>query len=158
MSLSPILPGSGVSIVPATWRDLMDLHELEKICFQRDAWPLLDVMGVLTFPQVIRLKAVAGTDLAGFIAVDLRRGQRAAWIATLAVDPGYRKQGIGSGLIIASEEQIDLPVMRLSVRESNFPAIELYRKHGFQQVEIWKSYYRGGVDALVFEKVMKRPA
>lgn len=154
----PILPGSGISIIPATWRDLMDLHELEKICFQLDAWPLLDVLGVLTFPQIIRLKAVDDAKLVGFIAVDLRRAQQVAWIATLAVNPDYRETGIGSGLIEVCEEKIDLPVIRLCVRQSNLAAIELYRKHGYQQVDIWKSYYKGGDNALIFEKLTKRPA
>ena len=67
------LPGSGISIMPATWRDLKELHELEKQCFQLDAWPLLDVIGVLTLPQIIRMKAEEEQVLAGFIAVDLPR-------------------------------------------------------------------------------------
>ncbi|MFV1948799.1 MAG: GNAT family N-acetyltransferase [Anaerolineales bacterium] len=148
------LPGSGIKIVPATWRDLMDLHQLEKACFQLDAWPLLDVMGVLTFPQIIRLKAVEEVKMVGFVAVDLRRSQQVAWIATLAVYPEYRKTGIGSKLLNVCEGKINLPVIRLNVRQSNQSAIELYRKHGYQQVDIWKSYYKGGDNALVFEKIM----
>ena len=150
-------PGGGIRIIPATWRDLKDLHQLEKLCFQLDAWPLLDVMGVLTFPQIIRLKAVEGVNMVGFIAVDLRRSQQVAWIATLAVNPEYRKTGIGSELLNVCEGKIDLPVIRLSVRRSNFPAKELYQKHGYQQVDIWKSYYKGGDDALIFEKILKLP-
>lgn len=147
-------PGSGIKIIPATWRDLMDLHQLEKACFQLDAWPLLDVMGVLTFPQIIRLKAVEKVKMVGFVAVDLRRSQQVAWIATLAVYPEYRKTGIGSKLLNVCEGKINLPVIRLNVRQSNQSAIELYRKHGYQQVDIWKSYYKGGDNALVFEKIM----
>lgn len=147
-------PGSGIKIIPATWRDLMDLQQLEKACFQLDAWPLLDVMGVLTFPQIIRLKAVEEVKMVGFVAVDLRRSQQVAWIATLAVYPEYRKTGIGSKLLNVCEGKINLPVIRLSVRQSNQSAIELYRKHGYQQVDIWKSYYKGGDNALIFEKIM----
>ena len=152
------LPDSGIKIIPATWRDLMELHQLEKACFQLDAWPLLDVMGVLTFPQIIRLKAIEEVKMVGFIAVDLRRSQQVAWIATLAVDPEYRKTGIGSELLNVCEGKINLPVIRLSVRQSNQSAIELYRKHDYQQVDIWKSYYKGGDNALIFEKIIKQPA
>ena len=150
-------PGSGIRIIAATWRDLRDLHELEKICFQLDAWPLLDVMGVLTFPQIIRLKAVDQNQMVGFIAVDLRRAQQIAWIATLAVYPDYRKAGVGSALLTACESKIDLPIVRLSVRQSNHPAIELYSKYGYQQIDVWKSYYKGGDNALIFEKVLSPP-
>jgi ribosomal-protein-alanine N-acetyltransferase len=147
-------PGGGITILPATWRDLKDLHQLEKVCFRLDAWPLLDILGVLSIPQIIRLKAIDGDELVGFIAVDLRRSQQTAWIATLAVLPDYRKSGIASALIRSSEAQVDLPRIRLSVRESNQPAIQLYQKHSYQQVDIWKKYYKGGDNALVFEKVI----
>lgn len=155
MTENQTLPGRGITILPATWRDVKDLHQLEKVCFQLDAWPLLDILGVLSIPQIIRLKAVHKEELVGFIALDLRRSQQTAWIATLAVLPDYRKSGIASTLIQASEAQVDLPRIRLSVRESNQPAIQLYLKHGYQQIEIWKKYYKGGDNALVFEKVNK---
>lgn len=152
MTENQTVPGSGITILTASWRDLKDLHQLEKVCFQLDAWPLLDILGVLSIPQIIRLKAEDREKLVGFIAVDLRRTQQTAWIATLAVLPNYRKSGIASALIQASEAQVDLPRIRLSVRESNHPAIQLYKKHGYQQIEIWKKYYKGGDNALIFEK------
>jgi len=154
MSVHKTLPGSGITIESATWRDIKDLFQLEKDCFQIDAWPLLDVLGVLTIPQIIRLKAVDQEELVGFIAVDLRRPQQTAWIATLAVKPTYRKSGIGSTLLRIGEGGVNLPRIRLSVRQSNQPAIQLYQKHGYQQVEVWKKYYKGGDNALVFEKVI----
>ena len=148
------IPGSDIKILPATWRDLMDLQELEKVCFEFDAWPLLDLIGLLTFPQIIRLKTVADQTMTGFIGVDLRRAQRTAWIATLAVHPEYRRIGIASCLLEICEDRIrdSLPRIRLSVRQSNLPAIELYQKHGYVQIDFWKSYYKGGDNALVFEK------
>ena len=149
-------PGSGISIIPATWRDLKELHQLEKLCFQLDAWPILDIIGVLTIPQVIRLKAVKEQELVGFIAADLRRSQETAWIATLAVLPKFRKSGVGSNLLIKCENLVSLPRIRLSVRQSNQPAINLYEKHGYQQVEVWKKYYRGGDNALIFEKIVNK--
>ena len=154
MSDHKTLPGSGITIETATWRDLKDLFQLEKDCFQLDAWPLLDILGVLTIPQIIRLKAVDQEKLVGFIAVDLRRSQQTAWIATLAVLPTYRNSGIGSTLIRIIEEEVDLPKIHLSVRQSNQPAIQLYQKHGYQQIDIWKKYYKGGDNALVFEKIL----
>lgn len=146
------LPESDIAVLPATLRDFKAVHHLEKACFGLDAWPMLDVLGVLTIPQVIRLKAVDQEQLIGFIAADLRRTQGVAWIATLAVLPDYREKGIGRALLELCEDQINLPLIRLSVRQSNSPAIALYLKAGYQQVDIWKKYYRGGEDALIFEK------
>jgi ribosomal-protein-alanine N-acetyltransferase len=154
MSEFKTLPGSGIQIMPATWHDLRELYRLERICFQVDAWPMLDILGVLTLPQVLRLKAADENALIGFIAADLRRTQQTAWIATLAVLPQYQKTGLGSALLEACESQINLPRIRLSVRQSNHPAIQLYKKHGYQQVDTWSGYYKGGDDALIFEKIL----
>lgn len=147
------LPESGVTILPAVLQDLKAVYKLEKACFSRDAWPLLDVLGVLTMPQVIRLKAVDQDRLMGFIAADLRRSQATAWIATLAVHPDYRRKGIGAALLKTCEDRIQLPRIRLCVRQTNQAAIQLYLKYGYQQVDIWKKYYRAGENALVFEKI-----
>ena len=140
--------------MPATWHDLRELYQLERICFQVDAWPMLDVLGVLTLPQVLRLKAVNKNTMIGFIAADLRRMRQTAWIATLAVLPEYQKAGLGSTLLETCESQINLPRIRLSVRQSNHPAIQLYKKHTYQQVDTWRAYYKGGDDALIFEKTL----
>lgn len=157
MSEFKTLPGSGFQIIPATWHDLRELYQLERICFQVDAWPMLDVLGVLTLPQVLRFKAVDDSNMIGFIAADLRRMQHTAWIATLAVHPDYQKAGIGSALLETCESQINLPRIRLSVRHSNHSAIQLYKKHSYQQVDIWRAYYEGGDDALIFEKTLDSP-
>jgi ribosomal protein S18 acetylase RimI-like enzyme len=153
MSEIKILPESNTTILPAFLRDFKAIYHLEKVCFGQDAWPMLDVLGVLTIPQVIRLKAVEQEDLIGFIAADLRRTQGVAWIATLAVLPDHRRKGIGEAMLKICEDQISLPLIRLCVRQSNLPAIELYQKAGYQQVDIWKKYYRGGENALIFEKI-----
>ena len=149
-------PGSGIIILPATWRDLKEVYQLERICFELDAWPWIDILGVLTIPQIIRFKAQEGEKLIGFVAADLRRSQATAWIATLAVLPEYRRSGIGAQLLEACEKEIDLPLIRLCVREKNLPAIQLYLKYGYHQVDTWKKYYRGGDNALVFEKIVGR--
>jgi ribosomal-protein-alanine N-acetyltransferase len=148
-------PGSGIKIIPATWRDVKSVYDLERICFQVDAWPLIDVLGVLTLPQLIRLKAVDQDTMVGFIAADLRRLQETAWIVTFAVLPQYRRSGIGSALIEMCEAQINLPRIRLSVRQSNQTAIQLYKKLDYQHVDTWVAYYKGGDNALIFEKELQ---
>ncbi|MCJ7714943.1 MAG: GNAT family N-acetyltransferase [Anaerolineales bacterium] len=154
MSEVSIFPGSGIRITTATWHDLRELYQLEKLCFQVDAWPIIDILGVLTLPQVLRLKAVDDLSMVGFIAADLRRMQQTAWIATFAVLPDYRKSGIGSALLETCESLISLPRIRLSVRQSNHAAIQLYQNHAYQQVDLWRAYYKGGDDALIFEKIL----
>ena len=84
---------AGAAIETASLRDLGPLRRLEQISFPKDAWPLLDLIGVLTFGGVVRLKAVCDGQMVGFIAGDVRRMEGVAWIATVAVLPEYRGQG-----------------------------------------------------------------
>lgn len=141
-------------IQPASIRDLGALRRLEQACFGKDAWPLLDLMAVLTWPDVIRLKAVEDGEMIGFVAGDLRPSQGAAWIATIGVAPGYQRRGIGQELLRACEAQVKLPRVKLTVRISNDGAISLYKKTGYRTVDIWKKYYSDGEDGLVMEKIL----
>lgn len=140
------------AIVPASLRDLGALRQVERICFPKDAWPLLDLISVLTYPGVVRLKAVSDNQMVGFIAGDVRRSEGIAWIATVAVLPVYRGRGIGSALLAACEAQIPLSKIRLCVRPSNEVAIRLYERIGYTKVGEWARYYQDGESALVMEK------
>jgi ribosomal-protein-alanine N-acetyltransferase len=148
----PIAPGSEIVIEKATWRDLNALRQIERLCFPKDAWPLWDLIGVLSLPNVVRLKAVTAGEMIGFIAGDIRASQKMAWIATIAVLPGYRRQGIGAALLEACEKQLHVPRIQLNVRVSNREAINLYQSFGYQRAGLWPSYYQDGEDALVMEK------
>jgi ribosomal-protein-alanine N-acetyltransferase len=153
-SVATDTPGSSVSIEPATWRDLNALRHLEQVCFPMDVWPLWDLIGVLTLPNVLRLKAVADGKMAGFVGVDIRRWEGTAWIATIGVLPEYRGRGIGGALLEACEARLETRRIRLCVRVSNLTAIRLYRRHVYQQIDVWKRYYPDGEDAFVFEKLV----
>jgi len=139
-------------IEPASWRDLNALRHLEQACFPKDAWPLLDLIGVLALPNVVRLKAVSHGEMVGFIAADIRPGQGLAWIATLAVLPAFRGRGIGKALLQACEELLEVSHIRLNVRTSNRVAIRLYEETGYQKAGLWHDYYEDGEDALVMQK------
>jgi ribosomal protein S18 acetylase RimI-like enzyme len=143
---------SNYEIQSSGWRDLFTLSALEKVCFDQDAWPLLELMGVLTFPGVMRLKAVGANQMVGFIAGDPRRSEKTGWILTLGVLPAWRRQGIGFALLSACEEQLAMPTIKLTVRRNNQAALHLYEKMGYSQVDIWSRYYRNGEDGLVLEK------
>ena len=132
--------------------DLRELQILEKACFGRDQWPLLDLIGVLTFPGMIRLKAVMDQKMVGFIAGDTRK-KGEGWITTIGVLPEFRRRGIAKKLLLCAEELMDTPVIKLTVRRGNNAAIQLYSLAGYQAVDVWKEYYLDGEDGLILEKV-----
>ena len=145
-----------VEIVPANWRDTLTLHQLEKLCFPLDSWPLLDIIAALTFPNMVRLKAVQGPHIVGFVLGDYRPSEELAWIASIAVHPDHRGRGIGAMLLQKCEAELTVPHVRLSVRISNEHAIRLYKHSGYRVVSNWPKYYKGGEDALVMEKDLYR--
>lgn len=142
-----------VSLQPATWRDFRAIYALEKICFLGDAWPWLDVLAALTFPETVRIKADLENCLVGFVIGDQRRWQKTSWIASIGVHPDVRRKGVGFQLLEACEKELGTSRVRLALRPSNFMAKQLYLKAGYVEVDQWKRYYANGEDALIMEKV-----
>ena len=152
---SPPLAASALEfpILPASWHDLAALSHLEKQCFSPDdAWSFLDRLAVLTLPGVVRLKAETEGEMIAFVAGERKPEKATGWITTLAVAPGFRRRGIATNLIAACEKELQMQVIRLSVRRSNLSALGLYERVGYLQVGVWPKYYIGGEDALVLEK------
>jgi ribosomal-protein-alanine N-acetyltransferase len=141
-----------MEIIAATVLDLNALSKLERACFAKDAWPILDLIAVLTFPDIVRLKALENDHMIGFVAGDVHASEGLSWIATIGIAPEYRRRGIGRELLRACEARLKTPRIRLSVRASNDGAIRLYEQEGYQRLEVWQGYYNDGEAAIVMEK------
>ena len=74
----------------------------------------------------------------------------------IAVHPDYRKQGIGTGLILALIRELSSRgshSLMLEVRASNEQAISVYSKLGFSEIGRRRNYYRNPKeDALILRK------
>ena len=139
-------------IEQATISDINQLRELDRICFDKDQWPLLELLAVLTLPGIIRLKVDVDGVMAGFIGGDIHHSEGIGWVTTIGVRPEYRRRGIAQALMIACDEAMAQQVVRLSVRRSNLGAQKLYTELGYKFVEVWHNYYSDGEDALIMEK------
>jgi ribosomal protein S18 acetylase RimI-like enzyme len=139
-------------ISPAGFRDLNAVRRVEQICFGKDAWPLIDIIGVLALPGIIRFKAEIKEQRVGFVAGEAKPWEGTGWIATIGVVPEYRRQGIALALMEECEQKMNLPSVKLCVRKSNDVAIELYKHLGYSQVEVWPNYYQDKEDAIVMER------
>ena len=107
----------------ATWKRCA-FHKMPGRCW--------DLIGVLTLPNVVRLKAVADSQMVGFIAGDVRPAEKLAWIATLGVLPEYRGRGIGRRCCRPASSVWMCRRVRLNVRISNQVAIQLYQTSGYR--------------------------
>ncbi|MBN2045037.1 MAG: GNAT family N-acetyltransferase [Anaerolineales bacterium] len=144
---------SKLQIQTAHLFDLSPLRRLEKICFPLDAWPLMDMIGALSFPNIVRYKALWEGEMIAFIAGEIRYPSRTGWIATVCVHPDHRRKGIARTLISMTEEEMGQPRVRLTVRATNYAAINLYRADGYVEIDRWVKYYKGEEDAIVMEKI-----
>jgi N-alpha-acetyltransferase 10/11 len=145
-------------ISTATWHDLNTLRTIEQACFGEEAWPVWDLIAVLTLPRIIRLKAVVGEEMIGFVSGDLHPEEKMGWVTTLGVLPPHRGQGIATALLLACEKQMKMPRIQLCVRRTNETALNLYLKNGYTQVNVWPHYYLNHEDALVLEKKIEEEA
>ena len=114
-----------------------------------EAWTRTQVAEALALPNTWCLLAgpdgrapASGTRVVGFAMSRGAAGEEE--LLLVAVDPAYRRQGIGARLLerfIATARQRDAHQLFLEVREGN-QAIHLYARHGFHQVGRRRAYYK----------------
>lgn len=81
-----------------------------------------------------------------------------ASLLLMAVAPEFQGQGLGFKLLDFALNALDNQPVQifLEVRESNIPAIKLYEKLGFHQIDIRKNYYphheKGHENAIIMVK------
>lgn len=126
---------------------------LEKICFS-DPWSEKSVGEELQNELSLWLVAMEGERLAGYVGSQTVLGETD--MMNVAVDPDFRRQGLGNKLIQSLIEQLKAGgshCLTLEVRASNTPAIALYEKLGFQEIGRRPKYYRNPrEDALILRK------
>ena len=93
---------------------------------------------------VICEKSGNAEQLAGFILLQDMQMQSAD-IIELAVAPEMRRAGVATSLLtyaFALSEQRHIEQILLEVRDSNSPALALYKTNGFVHIGIRRGYYR----------------
>jgi len=81
--------------------------------------------------------------------------KRIGHIMSLAVEPRFRRRGIGKELLKRTMEALwgnGASELQLEVRVSNQLAIEMYRNAGFKEERVIPGYYSDGEDAVLMTK------
>lgn len=137
-------------------RHLSQIEELEKQCFSLP-WTWEQLMSQLPDDSHEFLAAEAEGKILGYVGMMTVLDE--GYISNVAVDPAYRRQGIGDlliGELLSRAVMRQLSFVTLEVREHNEAAIALYRKHGFSPVGMRKNYYVHPVEnALLMTKTWK---
>ncbi len=78
----------------------------------------------------------------------------ALYISRLAVHPDFAKRGLASKIIshaLETARKQHIPFVRLTVADTNFPAINLYAKNGFTRVDGIFDDYSPAMDIIIPE-------
>ncbi len=133
-----------------TEEDLKDIAELEKMCIN-PPWSYKALCDFASCPTSRILVASYNYEVYGYITYSEVVDE--VQIANVAVHPEQRRRGIGENLLrtlYANSKQNGISIITLEVRESNEPAIRLYRKCGYKEVGRRKKYYTSpSEDALL---------
>ena len=144
-------PPVAVRVEPMTVADLPAVHAIERASFSVP-WPDDAYRNeLLTNRLASYIVARAGDDIVGFGGLWVMVDE--AHITTFAVEPRWRRRGVGEWLLLALlDRALDRHAREatLEVRLSNVPARRLYEKYGFRPVGIRPRYYSdNGEDALI---------
>jgi len=123
--------------------DLQQVHEIERQSFSAP-WSIEAFRYELENKATILLVASIEDGIVGYVC--LRTIVDVTHLLNIAVHPSFRRKGIGTMLLGSAIEELKGSVNRdhfltLEVRESNIPAIRLYKKFGFEVIGRRKGYY-----------------
>lgn len=144
-----LVPEVGVHLRQMNPSDLDEIMSIEKASFSYP-WSARFFLQELKVPCARSLLAVLGERIVGYIIYWLLPSE--VDIHNLAVDPAYRRRGIGRSLlqaVIGEARDHRSSRITLEVRKSNEAAQRLYQSLGFAARGVRKGYYSDdGEDAL----------
>ena len=125
-----------------------DVAKIESDCFSRP-WNEIAIAAELENEFSRFYVAITGGKAVGYVGIYALTGE--ADIVRVAVLPEYRGRGIARAVLTKALDEADCDVF-LDVRESNAPAIALYKSLGFYDTGVRKDYYSMPTENVVLMK------
>ena len=135
--------------------DFDALYKIDQVCFPRGiAYGRRELRFYLADPVSDCFVAGGGGEVAGFIVTEARGAD--AHIITLDVLPDFRRDNIGTRLLVEGEKAVvnrGASQVWLETATTNDAAIAFWTRHGYRQYgEILAGYYGRGGDAYQMRK------
>lgn len=132
--------------------DINSIMSIQYKCFT-DPYPISLLRRLhLMHPEGFLVAEVSGI-VAGYL-IGVIRWSNIGHVLAIAVDPAFRRQGIGTLLmkeIIDRFKKKEVKTVRLEVRKSNLGAQLFYKKLGFLERGEMPLYYEDGESAIAME-------
>lgn len=143
-------PMESIRFRPMQKADVARVAELERICF-RTPWSQAALAGELKNDVAHYLVGECSAQIIAYAGMWVMFDE--AHITNVAVDPDFRRRGLGRRLMLCMMRSALLfgaTMMTLEVRETNYGAQALYASLGFVQEGRRKGYYTDtGEDAFL---------
>ena len=143
----------------ATLLDLFALEQLEKDCFQAEAFSrrLIKNLLINTKSAVFKATEPTGKIIGNIIGTTKKENSASVGrIFSLCVLAGHRKSGVATRLVQLLEEEFRLRgirKIRLEVSMRNNIALMFYERLGYQMTsDILPHFYHDGTSAMVMRK------
>jgi [ribosomal protein S18]-alanine N-acetyltransferase len=136
---------SDIELRPGSRGDLVSIAQIQAVSPEASQW---DVQEYLKYELLV---AVCGGRVAGF-AVARRLAEGEAELLNLAVDPAFRRRGVGRRLV-AEVASFHPGMLWLEVRESNANARKFYQSLGFCEAGCRPSYYPDSAEGAIVMNV-----
>jgi len=144
-----------VKLRRARKEDLSRIQRIESLSFRNPYPPYYTKALIESLSDVSLVSEVEGR-IVGYIFARVEYGN-IGHIITIAVDPEYRRMGIGEKLmraVLNILKELGCVSVYLEVRVSNKPAINLYKKLGFVVKRRVPRYYKDGEDAFLMDRTL----
>ncbi|MEM2021786.1 MAG: ribosomal protein S18-alanine N-acetyltransferase [Zestosphaera sp.] len=144
------------SVRNATPKDIDSITRVERRSFKHPYPKIIFMSALFLHPELFLVVDCDGKVvgyITGFVTSD-----NYCHIASIAVDPNFRRMGLGSRLIEVFEGRcvgMGVERVRLEVSVLNEEALKLYRKLGYEVVERIPNYYPDS-DAYLMSKHLRK--
>jgi len=143
--------------------DLEQVMHINRMCLPENYTTFFFMDLYERFPATF-LVAEENGEVVGYIMCRIETGTpsfkllgitRKGHVISIAVLPGHQREGIGYELMreaMQSMVNYNTKECYLEVRASNMPAVNLYKKMGFEITRTIRGYYADGEDAYVMAR------
>ncbi len=140
-----------MKIRKATSKDLVSIQKMEGRIFN-NPWSNKSIRNELKRDRnSLNLVAEMDQKIIGYFFAHLLDNE--IHILNIAIDVTYQHQGYGKQFFKEIlENYLQYGDVYLEVKQSNFPAINLYLNFGFEEIDIREAYYADGEDAVIMVK------
>lgn len=136
----------------ATLENVKDILKIENACFSTP-WSEQGIAESIENENTFLYIATVDNEVAGYMGVQIFSGE--GYVTNVATLPKFRRKGIAKALINEVLKN-EMEFLTLEVRESNTPAINLYKSLNFVEVGKRPRFYREPTeDAVLMTKYLK---